>query len=69
MKEMTEMEFRLSAIRELLVIGALKIALVILTFAFATAITGLLRSYAAEADGWMREKSETVSRNIRDLYR
>ena len=69
MKEMTSTEFRLSAIRELLVIGVLKIVIVLLTFAFATAITEALKIYASEADGWIRERSNAVSRNIRDLYR
>lgn len=69
MNEMTNAEFRLSAVRELLAIGVLKLVVVVLTFTFATLITETLKVYAWEADGWIKERSEAVSRNIKDLYR
>lgn len=69
MKEMTNAEFKISAARELLAIGVLKIVVVLLTFTFATVITETIKIYAWEADGWIRDRSEAVSRNIKNLYR
>lgn len=65
----TNIDYRLSALRDFIVIGILKFAIAVLVFAFSALITETVKAYMNQADNWMKDSSRAVSLKIRDLYR
>lgn len=65
----TNIDYRISALRDFIVIGILKFAIAVLVFAFSALITETVKAYMNQADNWMKDSSRAVSLKIRDLYR
>jgi hypothetical protein len=63
-----ELDLR-SAIREVLVIGIVKIVLAIAVFALSTVIVETAKAYYFRANSWLNDGSQAVSREVVDLYR
>jgi hypothetical protein len=59
----------LSAIREVMVIGIIKVVLAVIVFAFSTVITETIKIYFFQVDSWLTDNSQAVSRKVLDLYR
>lgn len=69
MKMSREENFTVADIKEYAAILVIKALLAIAVFTFSTAIVDVFTIYINKADGWMKNSSQTVSRNIIDLYR
>jgi hypothetical protein len=59
----------LPAIREVLVIGIIKIILAVVVFAFSAVITETVKIYFFQADSWLTDNSQAASRRVLELYR
>lgn len=56
-------------IKEYAAILVIKLLIAVAVFAFSAAIADVVSYYVNRADSWMRDSSQTISRNIIDLYR
>lgn len=68
MKEDKDLTYA-SAIREVIVIGIIKVLVAIAVFVFSTVITETVRIYVYQVDLWLTDNSQAVSRKVLDLYR
>lgn len=69
MKTEMQKNFTVADLKEYAAILVIKALIAIAMFAFSTAIVDVFTTYINKADGWMKKSSQTVSRNIIDLYR
>lgn len=56
-------------VKEYTAILVIKVLIAVAMFAFSTVIADTVSAYMNRADGWMKDRSQTISRNILDLYR
>lgn len=56
-------------LKEYAAILVIKLLIAVAVFAFSTAIADVVGFYINRADSWMKDSSQTISRNIIDLYR
>ena len=56
-------------VKEYAAILLIKVLIAAAMFAFSTVAADTVSAYINRADGWMKESSQTISRNIIDLYR
>lgn len=61
--------FVLADVKEYAAILLIKVLIAAAMFAFSTAVVDIFNMYLNKADGWMKDNSQTISRNIIDLYR
>ena len=58
----------LADVKEYAAILVIKVLIAAAMFVFSTAIVDIFNAYMNKADGWMKDSSQTISRNIIDLY-
>ena len=56
-------------VKEYAAILIIKVLIAAAMFALLTVVADTVSAYLNRADGWMKESSQTISRNIIDLYR
>jgi hypothetical protein len=56
-------------VKEYAAILVIKALIAAAMFALSTVVADTVSAYLNRADGWMKESSQTISRNIIDLYR